>query len=161
MKNITMIAAIGPNNELGKDNKLLWDLPEDLRFFRQQTMGKPIIMGKRTLDSLPRLLPGRLHLVLTHQELEPNDQIKVFRDVDSLLEFVETLEQEVMVIGGAQVYKQMLDLSDKMLLTEVEAHAEADVFFPTFDKNDWDCTELSRHEEGDIKYKHLVYTRKK
>ena len=66
-----------------------------------------------------------------------------------------------MVIGGAQVYKQILDLSDKMLLTEVEAHAEADVFFPTFDKNDWDCTELCRHEEGDIKYKHLVYTRKK
>lgn len=161
MKNITMIAAIGPNNELGKDNKLLWDLPEDLKFFRQQTMGKPIIMGKRTLDSLPRLLPGRLHLVLTHQELEPNDQIKVFRDVDSLLEFVETLDQEVMVIGGAQVYKQMLDLSDKMLLTEVEAQADADVYFPAFDRNDWNCQELCRHEEGSIKYKHLVYTRKK
>ena len=161
MKNITMIAAIGPNNELGKDNKLLWDLPEDLKFFRQQTIGKPIIMGKRTLDSLPRLLPGRLHLVLTHQELEPNDQIKVFRDIDSLLEFVETLDQEVMVIGGAQVYKQMLDLSDKMLLTEVEAQADADVYFPTFDRNDWNCQELCRHTEGNIKYKHLVYTRKK
>lgn len=161
MKNITMIAAIGQNNELGKDNKLLWNLPEDLRFFREQTMGKPIIMGKKTLDSLPRLLPGRLHLVLTHQDLEPNDQIKVFRDVDSLLEFVETLDQEVMVIGGAQVYKQMLDLSDKMLLTEVDQAVEADVYFPHFDKNAWNCQELSHHQEGDIKYKHLVYTRKK
>ena len=160
MKNITMIAAIGPNNELGKDNKLLWDLPEDLKFFRQQTMGKPIIMGKRTLDSLPRLLPGRLHLVLTHQELEPNEQIMVFRDVDSLVDFVQTLDQEVMVIGGAQVYKQMLDLSDKMLLTEVEAATEADVYFPEFDKSEWDCSELCRHKEGDIQYKHLVYTRK-
>ena len=110
MKNITMIAAIGQNRELGKDNRLLWHLPEDLKFFKEQTMGKPIIMGKRTLDSLPRLLPGRLHLVLTHQEIEPNDQIKVFRSIDSLVEFIATLDQEVMVIGGAQVYKEMLEI---------------------------------------------------
>lgn len=161
MKNITMIAAIGQNNELGKDNKLLWNLPEDLQFFRQQTMGKPIVMGKKTLDSLPRLLPGRLHLVLTHQEIEPNDQIKVFRDTESLVEYIATLNQEVMVIGGAQVYNQMIDLSDKMLLTEVEATAVADVYFPSFDKTEWNCSELCRHQEGDIKYKHLVYTRKK
>lgn len=161
MKNITMIAAVGQNKELGKDNQLLWHLPEDLKFFKEQTMGKPIVMGKRTLDSLPRLLPGRLHLVLTHQEIEPNDQIRVFRDIDSLVEFITTLEQEVMVIGGAQVYKEMLDLSDKMLLTEVEASTEADVFFPDFDKSKWDCEELSSHQEGPIRYKHLSYTRKK
>lgn len=161
MKNITMIAAIGQNNELGKDNKLLWNLPEDLQFFRQQTMGKPIVMGKKTLDSLPRLLPGRFHLVLTHQEIEPNDQIKVFRDTESLVEYIATLNQEVMVIGGAQVYNQMIDLSDKMLLTEVEATAVADVYFPSFDKTEWNCSELCSHQEGDIKYKHLVYTRKK
>ena len=110
MKNVTMIAAVGKNLELGKDNKLLWHLPEDLKFFKEQTMGKPIVMGKRTLDSLPRLLPGRLHLVLTHQEIEPNEQIKVFRSIDSLVDFISTLDQEVMVIGGAQVYKEMLDL---------------------------------------------------
>lgn len=161
MKNITMIAAIGQNNELGKDNKLLWNLPEDLQFFRQQTMGKPIVMGKKTLDSLPRLLPGRLHLVLTHQEVEESDQVKVFRDIDSLVEFIQTLDQEVMVIGGAQVYNQMIALSDKMLLTEVEATTEADVYFPPFDKEEWDCLELCHHQEGDIKYKHLSYTRKK
>lgn len=161
MKNITMIAAVGKNLELGKDNKLLWHLPEDLKFFKEQTMGKPIIMGKKTLDSLPRLLPGRLHLVLTHQQLEETDQIKVFRDIDSLLEFIKSLEQEVMVIGGAQVYKQMLDFSDKMILTEVDAETPADVYFPTFDKNDWDQEVLCEHQHEEIKYKHLVYTRKK
>ena len=161
MKNITMIAAVGQNRELGKDNQLLWHLPEDLKFFKEQTMGKPIVMGKRTLDSLPRLLPGRLHLVLTHQEIEPNDQIKVFRSIDSLVDFISTLDQEVMVIGGAQVYKEMLDLSDKMLLTEVEASKEADVYFPEFDKSAWDCEELCEHQEGPIRYKHLSYTRKK
>lgn len=161
MKNITMIAAIGQNRELGKDNRLLWHLPEDLKFFKEQTMGKPIIMGKRTLDSLPRLLPGRLHLVLTHQEIEPNDQIKVFRSIDSLVEFIATLDQEVMVIGGAQVYKEMLDLSDKMILTEVEASTEADVYFPDFDKSEWNREELCSHQDGPIRYKHLSYTRKK
>mgnify|MGYP003430593614 FL=1 len=94
MKNITMIAAVGKNLELGKDNKLLWHLPEDLKFFKEQTMGKPIIMGKKTLDSLPILLPGRLHLVLTHQQLEETDQVKVFRDLDSLVEFIKELNQE-------------------------------------------------------------------
>jgi dihydrofolate reductase len=88
-----MIAAVGKNLELGKDNKLLWHLPEDLKFFKEQTMGKPIIMGKKTLDSLPRLLPGRLHLVLTHQQLEETDQVKVFRDLDSLVEFIKELNQ--------------------------------------------------------------------
>ena len=161
MKNITMIAAVGQNRELGKDNKLLWHLPEDLKFFKEQTMGKPLVMGKRTLDSLPRLLPGRKHLVLTHQELESNDQIIVFHSIESLMEYIETLDQEVMVIGGAQIYKQMLDLSDKMLLTEVAAQTEANVFFPEFNYNEWNCEELCHHQEGDIKYKHLVYTRKK
>ena len=161
MMNVTMIAAVGKNLELGKDNKLLWHLPEDLKFFKEQTMGKPIIMGKKTLDSLPRLLPGRLHLVLTHQEIEPNEQIKVFRSIDSLVDFISTLDQEVMVIGGAQVYKQMLDFSDKMILTEVDAETPADVYFPTFDKNAWEQEVLCEHQHEDIKYKHLVYTRKK
>lgn len=161
MKNITMIAAVGKNNELGKDNKLLWHLPEDLRFFKEQTMGKPIVMGKKTLDSLPRLLPGRMHLVLTHQELEPHNQIKVFHSIEELVDYIALLDQEVMVIGGAQIYKQMLELSDKMLLTEIDAEKDADAFFPDFDKDSWDCEELCHHQEGNIHYKHLSYTRKK
>ena len=161
MKNITMIAAIGQNNDLGKNNKLLWHLPEDLKFFKEQTMGKPIVMGKKTLDSLPRLLPGRLHLVLTHQELEPNDQIMVFHNKEALIDYIATLDQEVMVIGGAQIYKQMLEDADKMILTEIEATKEADAFFPSFDKQEWSSEEISKHQEGDISYKHLVYKRKK
>ena len=161
MKNVTMIAAVGKNLELGKDNKLLWHLPEDLRFFKEQTMGKPIIMGKKTLDSLPRLLPGRLHLVLTHQQLEETEQIKVFRDLDSLVEFIKELNQEVMVIGGAQVYKQMLDYSDKMILTEIDAETDADAYSPSFNKEEWNQEVLCSHEENGIKYKHLVYQKKR
>lgn len=161
MMNVTMIAAVGKNLELGKDNKLLWHLPEDLQFFKEQTMGKPIIMGKKTLDSLPRLLPGRLHLVLTHQQLEETEQIKVFRDLDSLVEFIKELNQEVMVIGGAQVYKQMLDYSDKMILTEIDAETEADAYFPSFNKDEWEQEVLCSHEDKGIKYRHLVYQKKR
>ena len=84
MKNITMIAAVGKNLELGKDNELLWRIPEDLQFFKQQTLGKKIVMGKKTLDSLPGLLPKRTHIVLTHQELEPSERLIVFHDITEL-----------------------------------------------------------------------------
>ena len=102
MKNITMIAAVGKNLELGKDNELLWRIPEDLQFFKQQTLGKKIVMGKKTLDSLPGLLPKRTHIVLTHQELEPSERLIVFHDITELKEYLQQLREEVMIIGGAQ-----------------------------------------------------------
>lgn len=161
MENLTIIVAIGRNNELGKDNNLIWHLPEDLQFFKAHTTGKQILMGKRTLDSLPRLLPNRKHLVLTSQNIEESDQLQVFHDIASVTAYLEQLGEEVMVIGGAQIYNEFLPLSDKMLLTEVDAEdKEADAYFPTFDRNDWNSEVLSSHEHKDIKYKHLVYTRK-
>lgn len=160
MKNITIIAAIGKNNELGKNNQLLWHIPEDLSFFKEQTINKPIVMGRKTLESLPKLLPGRLHLVLTHHQLEETEQIKVFHSIDSLLNYIKQLNQEVMIIGGAQIYKQMLPKANKMLLTEIDDIKEADAYFPIFDKNAWECKILSSHETETIKYKHVLYTKK-
>ena len=160
MKNITMIAAVGKNLELGKDNDLIWHLKEDLQFFKEHTMGKPIVMGMKTLNSLPKLLPGRKHIVLTTKNIELDPQILVVHSIDELLEKVKDYD-EVMVIGGASIYKQLLDYSDKMLLTEIDAEAPCDVYFPSFNPKEWDKKELSSHEENNIKYKHLVYTRKK
>ena len=161
MKNITMIAAVGKNLELGKDNELLWRIPEDLQFFKQQTLGKKIVMGKKTLDSLPGLLPKRTHIVLTHQELEPSERLIVFHDITELKEYLKQLREEVMIIGGAQIYQQFIDDADKLVLTEIDGEKEADVYFPSFNKNDWDQEVLCEHQYEDIKYKHLVYTRKK
>ena len=161
MKNITMIAAVGKNLELGKDNELLWRIPEDLQFFKQQTLGKKIVMGKKTLDSLPGLLPKRTHIVLTHQELEQSERLIVFHDITELKEYLQQLREEVMIIGGAQIYQQFIDDADKLVLTEIDGEKEADVYFPSFDKNDWDQEVLCEHQHEDIKYKHLVYTRKK
>lgn len=160
MKNITMIAAVGKNLELGKDNDLIWHLKEDLQFFKEHTMGKPIVMGMKTLNSLPKLLPGRKHIVLTTKNIELDPQILVVHSIDELLEKVKDYD-EVMVIGGASIYKQLLDYSDKMLLTEIDAEAPCDVYFPSFNPKEWNKKELCSHEENNIKYKHLVYTRKK
>ena len=161
MKNITMIAAVGKNLELGKDNELLWRIPEDLQFFKQQTVGKKIVMGKKTLDSLPGLLPKRTHIVLTHQEIEPSERLIVFHDITELKAYLQQLREEVMIIGGAQIYQQFIDDADKLVLTEMDGEKEADVYFPSFDKNEWNQEVLCEHQHEDIKYKHLVYTRKK
>lgn len=160
MKNLTMIAAVGKNLELGKDNKLIWHFKEDMQFFRDNTINKPIIMGMNTLQSLPKLLPKRTHIVLTRQNKDLDPSIIVVHSIDELLDYVEKYKDEVMVIGGASIYQQLIDYSDKMLLTEIDASASADTFFPKFDKNDWNSEVIGEHEENNIKYKHLVYTRK-
>ena len=158
--NITLIAAIGKNNELGKDNKLLWHIPEDLNFFKANTMNKKIIMGINTLNSLPKLLPGRKHIVLTHRNLELDPKILVFHSITELLEYIKSLNEEVMVIGGGQIYKQMIEYANKLIITKIDETKEADTFFPKINNNEWDRKLLSEHEYKDIKYKHLIYKKK-
>ena len=159
MKNITIIAAVGKNYELGKDNRLIWHLPEDLKFFKEQTINKPIVMGKNTLDSLPKLLPNRLHLVLTHQNIEENDQLKVFHTKEKLLEYINNLE-EVMIIGGAKIYEEFIEYATKIILTEIDQEYDADVYSPKFNKDEWYTTELSTHIQDGVKYKHILYEKK-
>lgn len=160
MKNITLIAAIGKNRELGKNNNLIWHLKEDMKFFRSETMGKPIVMGVKTFESLPKMLPGRKHIVLTTKKRDLPEEVQIVHSIDELLKIAEEYE-EVMIIGGASVYAQMIDYSDKLVLTEIDAESNADVYFPDFDKSCWDSEVLAEHEENNIKYKHLVYKRKK
>ena len=163
MKNVTIIAAIGKNNELGKNNDLIWRFKEDMDFFKEQTMGKPMAMGYKTFYSLRegKPLPGRKHIVLTSRNIEENDQIVLVRSLEELLKYIEEYKDEVMIIGGASIYKSMLDYADKLVLTEIDAEdKEADAYFPIFNKEEWNSEELSSHEENNIKYKHLVYTRK-
>lgn len=161
MINLTLIAAIGENYELGKGNQLIWHIPEDMKFFKENTINKPIVMGRKTLESLPRLLPKRKHLVLTHQSLPTTQDIEVFHELETLLKYLEIQDQEAMVIGGAQVYKQLLPYANKMLLTKIVSSAKADVYFPKFSEDEWTEEVLSTHTYQEIPYKHLVYYRKK
>lgn len=160
MKNITMIAAVGKNLELGRNNDLIWRFKEDMKFFRNQTMGKPMVMGYNTFLSLPGLLPGRKHIVLSFEKKDLGEDVEVVTSVDELLDKIVEYP-EVMIIGGASIYKQMIEYSNKLILTEVDAEAkDADVYFPKFNKDNWKKELLSEQEENNIKFKHLVYTRK-
>lgn len=160
MNNVSMIAAIGKNNELGKNNNLIWHLPNDLKFFKKTTMGKDIIMGSNTFYSLPKLLPGRKHIVLTSKNID-NAQILVLHNKEELLEYLRTIKKEVMIIGGESIYTQMLEYADKLYLTEIDAiSSEADVYFPTINYDNWDSQLLGTNNDNGISYKHILYKRK-
>ena len=159
MSNITMIAAIGKNRELGKNNDLIWRFKEDMKFFQENTMGKPMLMGIKTLESLTKLLSGRKHIVITSKKRVLPEEVRLVHSVDEALEVCREYD-EVMVIGGASIYAQMLDYSNKLILTEINATSDADVFFPEFDQKDWNRKFIGEHQEDNIVFKHTVYTRK-
>ena len=158
--NISMIAAIGKNGELGKDNALLWRLEGDLPFFKRVTMGKTVIMGRKTYASMGRALPGRRNIVITH------DPYFSAPDVETSSSPMEALDkcggdEEVFIIGGGQIYSAFLPLAKKLYLTEAEAEEpDADTYFPAFDKAKWDRAVLDEGG-GEIKYTHVLYKRKK
>ena len=163
MKNIVIIAAIGPNNELGKNNDLIWKIPEDMKFFRQSTINKTVVMGINTFRSLPKMLPNRKHIVLTHQTLKENDDLIVFDNLEELLEYLETIETDIMIIGGAKIYEEFLPHADIMLLTEIEKQNNdilADRYFPQFDREEWNSELLGEYSDENIKYKRFKYDRK-
>ena len=160
MSKITLIAAIGKNRELGYNNDLIWSIPEDLKFFRENTIGKHIVMGINTLNSLPKLLPNRKHIVLTHKDIELDSSVLIFHSIDELLSFISSVDEEVMIIGGAMMYSQMIKYANKMLLTEIDDNKDCDVYFPEFDTNDWDREIISCHTYEDIDYKHVLYKKK-
>jgi dihydrofolate reductase len=146
-----MIAALAENHVIGRDNQMPWHLPADLKHFKALTLGKPIIMGRKTWESLGRPLPGRLNLVVSRQPGLQLDGAEVFANLDAALERAEqwALEQgvdELMLIGGAQLYAQALDRAQRLYLTRIEASPEGDAFVPAFDDQQWRRTEQHAHD---------------
>ena len=144
MTALTLLAALDRNRAIGKDNTLPWHLPDDLRRFKALTLGKPVLMGRRTAESLGRALPGRLNLVLTRMGRVPFDGMQAVETIEEAL-FVAGLEQagELCVIGGGEVFALALPQAARMHLTWVDtAVAGADAFFPRFDPDEW--REVSR-----------------
>lgn len=155
---LSMIAAIGENNELGKNNALLWRLDGDLPFFKRVTMGKTVIMGRKTFQSLPKALPGRKNIVISSSpSFSAEGAAVVHSPAEALALAGET--EEVFVIGGAMIYRAFLPLADRLYLTEAKASDDtADAYFPAFDKEKYTRTVL---DEGgtDIRYIHVLYER--
>lgn len=158
---INLIAAIGKNNELGKNNDLIWRLKEDMKFFKNTTMGHPIVMGRKTFESLPRVLPGRKNVVISTNEIR-NDEIELYKSIREFLINYQNFNDDVFIIGGASIYREFIDIATRMYLTEIDAmDNNADVYFPKFNVNDWEREELASNQENSINFKHVLYKRKK
>ena len=156
---ISIIAAIGKNRELGRGNDLIWHIKEDLKNFKTLTMGKYIVMGKNTYESLPKHLEGRKYIVLS-SSLSNIENGLLFNDFSKLLEFIKVLDEEVMIIGGSSIYKLFLPFADKLYLTEIDSEEAADVYFPEFNKEDYECNVVSTNEVDGLKYSFVIYERK-
>lgn len=158
----SIIAAIGKNRELGRDGQLIWRLPEDLKYFKKTTMGHPVLMGHKTFDSLPGLLPGRKHYVVTRKtDLDLDPAVEIINDLPAFIAKCATGDEEIFVIGGGMIYWEMLKHCDRLYLTEVDAaDAEADTFFPEFDKGQFDRDVIGSGNENGIKYDFVIYKRK-
>lgn len=153
-----MIVAVGSNNEIGKNNDLLWHLPSDLKFFKATTMGRSIIMGRKTFQSLPKALPGRKNIVISSDAGFDAPGATVVTDIEAALRESET--DEVFIIGGASIYKAYFPIANKLYITEVEFEdKEADVYFPEIDLSRWKKEILDEGEENGLKYKHILYTK--
>lgn len=157
--NLIIIAAIGKNGELGANNKLLWHLPNDLKFFKEKTFGRKVVMGRKTYESLPGLLPNREHIVISKNKISG---VKVFNDIASFINEYRNLDEDIFVIGGGMIYKELLPYTNTMYLTLVDKNCDnADTFFPKINDDDWFITSIDRNEDNKIKYEHFKYSRRR
>ncbi|MFA6251078.1 MAG: dihydrofolate reductase [Candidatus Paceibacterota bacterium] len=146
---LSIISAIGKNNEIGKANTLLWNLPADMKHFKETTSGHTIIMGQKTFESIGRALPNRRNIVLTKDEDFRRDGIEIVYSIDELMELLEkttSQDDECFIIGGGQIYKLFIDRADKLYITHVdEEFPSADTFFPEIDMNKWKKIQEESH----------------
>lgn len=147
---VSLIVAVAENDVIGRDGDLPWHIPADLKFFKERTTGHPIVMGRKTHQSIGRALPGRMNIVVTRDSDFAGEDIAVVRDLDAA--FLAAGDAcEVMVIGGAQIYELALPHADRIYLTEVHVAADGDTHFPALDQSVWHETARVDHQaEGDV-----------
>jgi len=157
---LALIAAVARNGAIGNDNQLLCRISEDLKFFKRTTLGHPIIMGRKTWDSIGRPLPGRRNIVITRNPQWHADGTERAGSLTSALDLVKD-EAKVFVIGGCEIYAQALPLADELVLTEIDADFDADTFFPAWDRAQFsaEASEPQTSENGH-RYRWVIYRRK-
>lgn len=167
MENLSLVAVIGRYNELGLDNRLIWKIKEDLKFYRELTLNQNIIMGRKTFESMPSgALQKRNLFVLSSQELDKHYDVNSFTNIESLLQYIEITNQEFIVVGGSTIYKELLPYVDTMYLTEINDCANADTFFPDIDIHDWNIETIYNHDidylvPNDVNYVRNRYVRRR
>ena len=161
---LSIIVAVAKNNVIGKDNKLIWHLPEDLKRFKQITTGKNIIMGRKTFESLGRVLPNRKHIILCNDmEMDiDNENVEILDDISKLDKYINSGEENF-VIGGATIYKLLMPYVNKLYITKINHDFEGDVYFPEIKETEW--KEISKekglkNDENPYDYEYITYVRK-
>jgi len=144
---IALIVAKAENGVIGRNNQMPWRIPAELQYFKLRTMGKPMIMGRKTFESLGRVLPGRPHIVISRDQRPLPDNCYLVHSWEAALSTAEELAEggEVIVIGGAQVYQQALPLADTLYITEVHLRPDGDTYFPTINPQHWQEVEREEH----------------
>lgn len=135
---ISLVVAAAENNVIGKDNKLLWHLPNDMKFFKNTTWGMPVIMGRKTYESLGKPLAGRTNIIMTRDKDWSANGTQTASNLEEALKVAaDTDAKEAYIIGGGEIFKQALPLASKIYLTRVHASPEGDAFFPSFNQSEW------------------------
>ena len=168
---LSLIVAVAQNGAIGRNNELLWHISEDLKYFKSTTTGHPVIMGRKTYESIGRPLPGRRNIVLTRGTMEippiKNPQTTSMEIVNSLDEIyaIAQGEEEFFIMGGGMLYNATIEKADALYITRIYAEvSDADTFFPTIDEDIWELAregEMLRDEENGIDFQFVVYKRKK
>lgn len=161
---ISFIVAMDRNHVIGFNNQMPWHLPNDLKFFKETTTGHTIVMGRKTFESIGRVLPNRKHIVLTKSNNNFPDEVEVVQDIESIIQLSESNDEELFVIGGGNIFKQLLPYADKLYVTLINETFEGDVFFPDISMEEWE--EVSKEkgiqdERNPYEYYFIQYVRKK
>ena len=155
---ISMIAAVGKNLELGKNNDLIWHFKEDMKFFKETTLGHPVIMGRKTFESLPKALPGRKNIVISANPEYKADGAEVVASVEEAIKLAEAEDTEAFVIGGGRIYTEFLPYADNLYLTEIDAECpDADTYFPEFNKSDYIKEIVNFYDVNGTEFYHVIY----
>ena len=156
-KEVTLIAAASENNALGKDNKLIWHLSKDLQHFKTLTNGHAVIMGRKTFESMPRALPNRTNIIITRQSDYQAENITVCSSLSEALTIAKD-DPRPFIIGGGEIYSQLIDSCDELLVTKIHREIDGDAFFPMIDLSVWSLVDQSEKlNENDIEFSYLTY----
>lgn len=162
---VSLIAAVAENRVIGRNNELIWRLPNDMRFFKSTTSGHYVVLGRKTFDSFGKPLPNRTHVVITRNETFHYPGVLRASGIDEALEICRNGgETEVFVLGGGEIYQQSMKHADKLYITEVKASFDGDTYFPEFDKSDWREINREPHfkdEKHAYDYSFVIYERTK
>ncbi|HAQ06424.1 MAG TPA: dihydrofolate reductase [Bacillus bacterium] len=160
---ISLIWAMDENRVIGLHNQLPWRLPEDLKFFKRMTMGHPIAMGRKTYESIGRPLPGRENIVITRDQRFSPEGCTILNSIQGFIDYADQCNGEVFVIGGAEIFKEILPEADKLYITMIHDQFEGDTFFPVFDIDNWQLEtreQGKKDEKNPYEYEFLIYKRK-